>query len=341
MSVYLVYAPVIIPTLCRYEHFKRCIESLSRCTGAKETEIYIGLDYPFNESHVEGHKKISDYLETITGFKNVIVYRRDHNLGPGGNLRDLKDKITKIYDRWIFSEDDNEFAPNFLEYMNQCLTHFEKDPNVYFICGYTITWGIDMEKYMNTYKYNTFPAKDYNAMGTGFWRDKERRPAYRKTQVLHSWRLIFKTLWFNYGSAISRMIHQLNKESELPDVGNRLVCAFHNKYGIFPRVSKVRNWGYDGTGLNSDNNTDLTFSVELDTSPDFKLDDFEVKDYKEVKKLIKKIYQIRPGWRIEFLKQLIFFLVTGESIEDIGRRQRPRPYLINCIKKKLCFWKRK
>lgn len=40
------FAPVIIPTLCRYEHFKECLESLSRCTWAEKTEVYIGLDYP-------------------------------------------------------------------------------------------------------------------------------------------------------------------------------------------------------------------------------------------------------------------------------------------------------
>lgn len=31
------YAPVIIPTLCRYEKFRNCIETLSKCTGADKT----------------------------------------------------------------------------------------------------------------------------------------------------------------------------------------------------------------------------------------------------------------------------------------------------------------
>ena len=48
-----IYAPVVIPTLCRYEHLKRCIDSLSNCTGADRTELYIGLDFPAEESHWE------------------------------------------------------------------------------------------------------------------------------------------------------------------------------------------------------------------------------------------------------------------------------------------------
>ena len=40
------YAPVIIPTLSRFEHFKRCWESLENCTGADKTEVFVALDYP-------------------------------------------------------------------------------------------------------------------------------------------------------------------------------------------------------------------------------------------------------------------------------------------------------
>lgn len=40
------YAPVIIPTLNRYVHLKRCVDSLAKCTHAPDTELIIGLDYP-------------------------------------------------------------------------------------------------------------------------------------------------------------------------------------------------------------------------------------------------------------------------------------------------------
>ena len=49
------YAPVMIPTLCRYEHLKRCIESLQMNSWAKYTDLYIGLDYPAKESHIDGY----------------------------------------------------------------------------------------------------------------------------------------------------------------------------------------------------------------------------------------------------------------------------------------------
>ena len=54
--------PIIIPTLCRYEHFARCIESLIENKYAQYTDIYIGIDYPITEEQREGHDKIVKYV---------------------------------------------------------------------------------------------------------------------------------------------------------------------------------------------------------------------------------------------------------------------------------------
>lgn len=75
----MIYAPIYIPTLCRYEHFKQCIESLAQCEGASETEVYVALDYPAKESHLEGYEKIKTYLETAGNmtFKKLHVHKRE------------------------------------------------------------------------------------------------------------------------------------------------------------------------------------------------------------------------------------------------------------------------
>ena len=111
------YAPVIIPTLNRNVHFERCLESLERCSGADQTEVYVALDYPPSEKYKEGWKKIDDYLrlkESQNGFKKLHVIRRDRNYGichENGNYETLIREIKKSYDRYILSEDDNEFSP--------------------------------------------------------------------------------------------------------------------------------------------------------------------------------------------------------------------------------------
>ena len=107
------FAPVLIPTLNRYEHFLRCVESLSKCTHADKTDLYIALDYPANDLHWEGYNKIKEYLNEVSGFKSVKIIQRDQNYGAIQNIEDAQQQIFQEYDRIILSEDDNEFAPNF------------------------------------------------------------------------------------------------------------------------------------------------------------------------------------------------------------------------------------
>ena len=60
------YAPILIPTMCRYNHFFRLIESLKVNTWAKYTDIYIGLDYPPSSKYEEGYKQIWNiWMETF------------------------------------------------------------------------------------------------------------------------------------------------------------------------------------------------------------------------------------------------------------------------------------
>ena len=130
------YAPVFIPTLCRYEHFKRCVDSLSRCIGAKHTILIIGLDYPLKEIHWDGYHKIKEYIPSISVFKEVIVLERTENYGSKKNGDEAFKYIYERYDRMILTEDDNEFSPNFLEYINKGLVQYKNNPNVFAICGY-------------------------------------------------------------------------------------------------------------------------------------------------------------------------------------------------------------
>ena len=61
----MVYAPIYIPTLCRSEHFQKCIESLKTNTWARYTDVYIALDYPPSEKYRAGYEKICSYLVLI------------------------------------------------------------------------------------------------------------------------------------------------------------------------------------------------------------------------------------------------------------------------------------
>lgn len=48
------YAPIIIPTLNRNEHFRKCLESLEKCSGAENSEVFVALDFPPSDKYIDG-----------------------------------------------------------------------------------------------------------------------------------------------------------------------------------------------------------------------------------------------------------------------------------------------
>ena len=80
------FAAIAIPTLNRYGHFVRCIESLKKNRYSEYTDLYISLDYAPNERYENGRKQIEDYLDHgIQGFAHVYVHKHDKNLGAKNN----------------------------------------------------------------------------------------------------------------------------------------------------------------------------------------------------------------------------------------------------------------
>jgi len=250
------YAPVIIPTLNRYVHFKRCLESLENCTGAEFTDVYVGLDYPPSEKYVEGWTLIDDYLaekEKNNKFNKLIVFRRDHNCGvgkEGSNGRLLLTEIqSSLYDRYIFSEDDNEFSPNFLEYMNKALEKYKEIPHVIKISAYTPTiFGQLTDK-------TTFFGIDTPAYGLGSWFKKEKEiKIIDYVEIEKELKSSLKAMWhlfWCYPALIYMAVHMVKSKKNYGDIRYSMHNFLYGTFTLQPTQSLVRNWGADGSGLHS------------------------------------------------------------------------------------------
>jgi len=241
------FCPVLISTLCRHEHFKVSIEALKRCTHAKDTDLFIALDYPFKDSHVEGYNKIKDYIETISGFKNVYVIKRETNYGSARNVKEAFFQIFEKYDCNIYLEDDNEVSPNFLEFINKGLKKFDQDQSVYAICGYTFYDDIPHDD-------NNFYRQNLGLAVWGYGVSKKRYFEYEKT-FTHSYCIkkilnpvtVFKAIHHSWSTFFFLLLKVMNPKL-CTDNTFSIYMLFEGKDVIMPIVSKVKNNGYDGTG---------------------------------------------------------------------------------------------
>lgn len=307
----LIYAPVMILTISRYEKFRKCIESLSKCTDADKTEVYIGVDYPATEEHWPGYLKIKDYLPQISGFKKVNVFLRDKNLGQRNNRKDLSERIRKDYDRYISTEDDNEFAPNFLQYMNQCLEKYKDDTTVIAICGYSYQEWEDV----GDYPYNAYPMEGFCAWGVGNWFVKNDKflTYHTASQIIHNPKYVRQLFKKKMHITVHRLFFRFEKSGS--DLRRRCYCALENKKSIFPVVTKVRNHGFDAEGGHcAEINTYA--KQRIDESPYFVLDDFEIKDYPQIDKLHDIQYAGNRLFRFLVRIEYLQWRITGKAFKD-------------------------
>lgn len=282
------YSPVIIPTLSRSTHLKRCIETLSNCSNAINTPLYIFLDYPKKKEHFEGYNEIKKYVHSISGFKSVEIVEREHNFGAVDNLYDGIDYTLKFHDRFILTEDDNEFSPNFLDYINGCLDKYSNNENVLAATGYNRM--IDM----SGYDKNIYAALSYSAWGVGFLKkdfqflQKEVINSDYAVKILQSWKNSYKI--HKRSPSLLKGLLSVVKTGNV--TGDTMVVSYmilNDKYCIWPTISKVRNHGFDGGGEHFGSIPDHPMLKQvIDTASFFEPDDIEIKENEVIKARTKQ-----------------------------------------------------
>lgn len=261
----MVYAPILIPTLCRYEKFARCVESLKRNGWAKYTQVYIALDYPAKESHWEGYRRICAYLEgDFSQFAGFHVVKRTENYGSRRNSVTLRDEILEKYDRYIRTDDDVEFSENFLEYMNKCLAYYQFDDRVIAVCGYAYPLPWKVSENSTVFKENFIVPM----WGTGFWKNKLSKVSehiVKKKQLVHDFDRVMREKAYGpmidscrieYINSCLDGPHENNWICRLTDAALRMYCGLEDRYVVSPVISKARNHGFDGSGECCQNTSD-------------------------------------------------------------------------------------
>ncbi len=323
--------PILIPTLNRYEHLKRCVNSLKNNTGAEHTELYISVDYPPSAKYMEGWKKVLAFVDSnIEGFSEVHIFKQKVNLGPYGNELFLKEQIKNKYNGYIFSEDDNEFFPNFLDYINKGLEKFAEDEDALAVCGAGAS-GITVEGDQKIIK-----SFDFSPYGYGTWLDKEKQwtkhinKQYfgKLARDIGNCRKLYQydnSLFFAFVSMI------LNKEDIYKTRTGEIACIdmvlkmymfFEKKYAIFPSKQLSYNYGSDGSGINCKKRPEPKRGKSVyckDCEREYELGDISnIKPrYRKSAKTEEKRISYFIRYCVCMLQLKVYFAIGEEKIEKI------------------------
>jgi hypothetical protein len=265
-------APIVIYTYNRIEHLKKTVNSLKENFLASESILIIISDGCSRETDEISINKIREYIETISGFKEVIKEYRQTNYGPIGSAMEAERRLINQYGKLIVLEDDNICSKNFLDFMNQGLNHFENDSSVFSISGYCPPVGNNLVTKSSYYRYY------WNlSWGFGIWKRK-----YNQLMDLNNdFDFLIKTGTVNKLNSlggqyiVDALKRDIKYKSDFPDAW---VCAKMTYFGyssIVPVISKVLNIGSDGSGHHKSTLQNKFFvSLDQTNTRDF---DFNIK----------------------------------------------------------------
>lgn len=324
------HAPIAIPTLNRRTHLERCIKSLQNCQGAEETDIYISVDYPPSEKYIDGYNLVKEYLKDgLSGFSNVHIVYQETNLGPYGNLLFLFDIVFEKHEVIIFTEDDNEFSPNFLEYMNKGLRYKENDEKVMCVSGYNTS----KEYYEKRNNITFVPA--CSGWGVAYW--KEKWNLVRENVTLDYFERIIKSKTLSKKLLLKneeRFIYLIKtvyddcnatymedgKTIAPIDITNSIFFIIEDLLQMQPIVSKVRNCGNDGSGVHS-HTDEMVIAEYIDPSENFEIQ-YDVSDDRSEDNA-RQIYSESCYFERKYVRRYVFFSVLYRIL---GKRISARIY---------------
>jgi hypothetical protein len=237
-------APVLLSVFDRPNHFRACIESLKKNKGAEDTVLYIASDGPICDASAKKVAQVRSYIKSIHGFKKTHVFAPKEN-SQKKVIADARANMLVENKIFIASEDDNIFSPFFLDFINNGLSRYEDDPNVFAICGY------NYPEFPSGNPARAISLKCFAAWGYGSWRDRELPRNFDQKKLMDEV-FVNKNLFSAINHGLPHMAPMMKSilDGRLK-AGDVIRCALlfkENKICVFPSLSLVRNMGHDGSG---------------------------------------------------------------------------------------------
>ncbi|MEK9940659.1 MAG: glycosyltransferase, partial [Methylotenera sp.] len=131
--------PVIVFAYNRPEHLQRTLSALAETEYADKSPLIIFCDGPKSGQSIQKLdlvKAVANHHIWVEKFASVRVEFSKSNLGLANSIINGVSSVLKDYDAAIVLEDDLIVAPDFLKFMNDCLTYYRDDSHIGSVTGF-------------------------------------------------------------------------------------------------------------------------------------------------------------------------------------------------------------
>lgn len=129
-------APIALFAYNRPQHLRRTVEALAGNALAAESELFVFLDGPKNDSDRILNSEIRDYVLSLNEFLSVSLIEQEQNLGLAASITGGVSRLLETHESVIVMEDDILTSPFFLRYMNDALNAYRNERTVASVHGF-------------------------------------------------------------------------------------------------------------------------------------------------------------------------------------------------------------
>lgn len=315
-------APIILFVYNRPEHTYKTVEALKRNELASDSLLYVFADGPKSNADSETLIKIqqvSEYIHTITGFKEIIITEQVTNKGLDLSVIDGVTQVLNKHGRCITVEDDIVTHPWFLKFINECLDKYEDDKRICMIGGYNVRMKMPW-----WYCNDVFLAHRCCSWGWGIWKDRWDDIDWNLNGYNEFLKNADLKKKFCRGGddMLPMLIEQMKHKVPAWDIRWDYTLMKKNGYVLRPVKSLVINCGLDGTGVHCGIADSELVAAELPKQSNYDIVlPSTLKPSRFVQKAFKQFYGENPSCiRKKYVLMRHYFHVFRLSLFDTYRK---------------------
>ena len=194
---------------------------------------------------------------------NLQIIEKDKNNGLAKSIISGVTKVIDVYSKVIVIEDDLKTSNNFLKFMNDSLTIFEKELRIASISGYSIPIKLPKD-----YKFQTYFVKRPFSWGWATWKNRWQEVnwdimTYEKYLINKEIIRKFKKIGSDLPPALTKLF---NGKTDSWYILWAFYHFINKKLSVYPTSSKILNLGFGGSGVHCQSIN--LFATNIDASND-------------------------------------------------------------------------
>lgn len=247
-----VCAPVAVFVYKRKAYAEKALCALRKNILADQTDLFIFSDGAKNEKDQPEVAAVQDFVRSFAaqgGFRSIHVNLASRNKGLASSIIAGVSGILEEFGRIIVLEDDLLTSRDYLTFMNDALDYYALNANIWSVSGYSPPLkGLRQRKQDVYFFYRA------SSWGWGTWKNRWSMVdwgVHDYARFVKSPERIAKLK--RGGTDMPGMLRQ-QMEGEIDSWAIRWCYAqsMADMLTVYPRVSRVRNMGNDGSGTHTE-----------------------------------------------------------------------------------------